>query len=47
LRGQRLLGHAAKALDTHEAVRLDLADDEAELAHMGEEPADNAFPACS
>ena len=35
--GEGTLRHAAEALDAHEPVRLDLAHDEAELVHMGEE----------
>ena len=37
LRRQRLFGHAAEALHPHQAVRLDFADDKAELVHMGKE----------
>ena len=37
LRRERLLRHAAEALDPDQPIRLDLADDEAELIHMGEE----------
>ena len=44
LRGERALWHASEPLKAHQAVRLDLADDETELVHVGKQH--HARPRC-